>query len=102
MYPFPGPKSGTWGTRLWDSPLLGGGNAGCLFSYGLFDLADEVLNFPPILHDLSIRCQIMILGEFSSFLFDRALHLVKRACCLIVSALFHKGDPLCSVTDFIG
>jgi hypothetical protein len=35
-------------------------------------------------------------------LFDRAFHLMKSACCLIVSARFHKEDPLCLVTDFIG
>jgi hypothetical protein len=87
---------------LGNSPLPGGSNVCGLFSHGLFNLADEVLDFAPILLDLSIGCQIRIVGEFSSFLLDRAFHLVKSPCCLIVSARFHKDDPLCSVTDFIG
>ena len=72
----------------------------CLFSGGLFDLADKVLNFARVLFSSAVRFKAGVVGEFAGLLLDCALDFVNLACCLIAGAEFHGEFPLSSMAGF--
>src|ERR1035438_5857402 len=71
-----------------------------LCSYGLFKLADHVLNFPDTLFSSAIIFQVGVLGNFADFLLDCPFDFVELACRLIFRAWFHHDLLLCSVVGF--
>ena len=71
-----------------------------LLSYGLFNLAGNVLDFSCILFSPAISLQIRVVGHFPGLLLDCAFDFVKLAGCLIFCAWFHHDFLLCSLVAF--
>jgi len=63
--------------------------AGLLNTQNFFNLADLLLDLAARLLDGAFVFQVWIIGNFSHLLLDLALHFVKIAFHLVLSAWFH-------------
>jgi len=71
-----------------------------LCSDGLFDLANNVLDFTCILFSHAISFKIGVLDDLAGLLFDCACRFVKLACRLVLCAGFHYDSLLFAVIGF--